>query len=153
MALAAAVIPAREAPARGEDLVPVLEPVASIPLGVIPSAFVATPTELWASAGIEGVIRVDPHSGRIRARIPTGGAVIATLADGGVWAVDVADDRLLEIDRRRNRVKRELRVERLADRGGGDERPAVGGRAGVRERHRRRRSLAHVARGAPLRSG
>ena len=113
MALAAAVIPAREAPARGEDLVPVLEPVASIPLGVIPSGFVATPDELWTSAGIEGVIRVDPHSGRIRARIPTGGAVIATLADGGVWAVDVADDRLLEIDRRRNRVKRELRVSGL----------------------------------------
>ena len=31
----------------------------SIPLGVIPSDFVATPDEIWATAGIEGVIGVD----------------------------------------------------------------------------------------------
>ena len=113
VALTMRAVPGREAPARGAAPVAVLEPVASIPLGVIPSAFVATPTELWASAGIEGVIRVDPHSGHVRARIPTGGAVIATLAGGGVWAVDVADDRLLEIDRAQNRVTRELRVSGL----------------------------------------
>ena len=64
-----------------------LEPDATIPLGVIPSAFVATPNAVWATAGIEGVIRVDPHSGRIRARIDTGGAVIAALADERVWAM------------------------------------------------------------------
>lgn len=90
-----------------------LEPAATIPLDVIPSAFVATPNELWATAGIEGVIRVDARTGRIRARIRTDGAVIAALADGGVWAVDVAGDRLLELDRRQNRVQRELRVSGL----------------------------------------
>ena len=99
VALAAAVIPAREAPARGEDVVPVLEPVTTITLGVIPSAFVATPNVLWATAGIEGVIRIDSQTGDIRARIDTGGAVIAALAEEGVWAVDVSNDRLLEIDR------------------------------------------------------
>jgi hypothetical protein len=113
MTLAAAVIPAREAPARGEDVVPMLEPVTTIPLGVIPSAFVATPTELWATAGIEGVIRIDSQTGDIRARIDTGGAVIAALAEEGVWAVDVANDRLLEIDRSSNRVRREVRVSGL----------------------------------------
>jgi hypothetical protein len=90
-----------------------LEPVATIPLDVIPSAFVATPGQLWATAGIEGVIRIDADTGRIRGRIHTDGAVIAALADGAVWAVDVANDRLLELDRRQNRVEREVRVSGL----------------------------------------
>ena len=59
------------------------------------------------------MIRVDARSGRIVARIPTGGAVIAALADGNVWAVDVAEDRLLEIDSRHGRVERETRVDGL----------------------------------------
>ena len=116
LAAGAQVTLGRETPALETDAVAaatLLEPDVTIPLGVIPSAFVATPNELWATAGTEGVIRVDPHSGRIRARIDTGGAVIAALADGRVWAVDVAGDRLLEIDRRLDRVKREVRVSGL----------------------------------------
>ena len=78
-----------------------LEPVTAIGLDVIPTDLVATRNDVWATVGIGGVIRVDLRSGHIVARIPTGGAVIAALADGNVWAVDVADDRLLEIDSRR----------------------------------------------------
>ena len=59
------------------------------------------------------MIGVNSRSGRIVARIRTGGAVIAALADGNVWAVDVADDRLLEIDSRHGRVGRETRVDGL----------------------------------------
>ena len=90
-----------------------LEPVTTITLGVIPSAFVATPNVLWATAGIEGVIRIDSQTGDIRARIDTGGAVIAALAEEGVWAVDMSADRLLEIDRLSDRVRREVRVSGL----------------------------------------
>jgi DNA-binding beta-propeller fold protein YncE len=90
-----------------------LEPVTAIGLEVIPSDLVATRTDVWATVGIGGVIRVDSRSGRIVARIPTGGAVIAALAQGHVWVVDVADDRLLEIDSRHDRVGRETRVDGL----------------------------------------
>ena len=90
-----------------------LEPMTAIGLDVIPTDLVSTPNTVWATVGVEGVIRVDSRSGRIVARIPTGGAVIAALADGNVWAVDVADDRLLEIDSRHGRVGRESRVDGL----------------------------------------
>ena len=90
-----------------------LEPVTAIGLDVIPTDLVATRNDVWATVGIGGVIRVDLRSGHIVARIPTGGAVIAALANGNVWAVDVADDRLLEIDSRRGRVGRKLRVDGL----------------------------------------
>lgn len=90
-----------------------LEPMTAIGLDVIPSDLVATRTDVWATVGVDGVIRVDSRSGRIVARIPTGGTVIAALADGHVWAVDVADDRLLEIDSRHDRVGRQTRVDGL----------------------------------------
>ena len=116
LAAAAQVALGREASAHELDAVAaptLLAPVASIPLGVIPSDFVATRDEIWATAGTEGVIGVDAHTGRIRSRIRTDGAVIAALADGALWAVDVAGDRLLEIDRRHERVEREVRVSGL----------------------------------------
>ena len=116
LAAAAQVALGRETPGHEADALAqptLLEPVASIPLRVIPSDFVATPDEIWATAGIEGVIGVDPHTGRVRARIRTDGAVIAALADDGLWAVDVSGDRLLEIDRRHQRVGRAVRVDGL----------------------------------------
>ena len=39
--------------------------------------------------------------------------MIAALADDGLWAVDVSGDRLLEIDRRHQRVGRAVRVDGL----------------------------------------
>ena len=98
LAAAAQVALGREDPAHEADAVgapTLLQPVASIPLGVIPADLVATPEKIWATAGIAGVIGVDAHTGRIRARIRTEGAVIAALADGALWAVDVSGDRLL----------------------------------------------------------
>ncbi len=90
-----------------------LAPVTAVGLDVIPTDLVATRNAVWATVGTQGVIRVDSRSGRIVARIPTGGAVIAALADVNVWAVDVAEDRLLEIDARHGRVERETRVDGL----------------------------------------
>jgi hypothetical protein len=91
----------------------VLDPVASIPLGVIPISIAATPEEVWVTAGGAGVIRVDARTGVVVARIRTGGAVIAALAQRALWAVDVSNDLLVEIDRGQQRVARETAVDGL----------------------------------------
>jgi streptogramin lyase len=88
-----------------------LHVVAAIDVGGAPSSIVAAAGAIWVSTGRQGVVRIQPATGRVAARIRPGGAVVALAAGfGAVWALDVVGDRLLEIDPHANRVRRRSRV-------------------------------------------
>jgi outer membrane protein assembly factor BamB len=59
---------------------------------------------VWIADTAEGqILRVDPRSRQIRARIPVGGEAVATVGAGAVWVLNERN-RLLRIDPATNRV-------------------------------------------------
>jgi DNA-binding beta-propeller fold protein YncE len=85
--------------------------VAAIHVGGAPWSVVAAAGAIWVSTGRRGVVRIEPTTNRVAARIRPGGAVVGLAAGfDAVWALDVVGDRLLEIDPHASRVSRRSRV-------------------------------------------
>ena len=79
--------------------------IARIQVGGTPSSIVATRKAVWVATGLGGVIRVDPATNGLVARLRPDGAVIDLARGfGAIWAIDLFGDRLLRIDPRTNRV-------------------------------------------------
>lgn len=82
-----------------------LHVAAAVDVGGYPSSLAVTNGAVWASLGLGGIVRIDPATNRVVARIEPGGAVVALAAGfGSVWAVDILGDRLLRIDPATNGV-------------------------------------------------
>jgi streptogramin lyase len=84
---------------------------AAIPVGGVPTDVVAAPDAVWVATGLGGIVRVDPSTNEVVARIrPSGSVTRLAHGLGAVWALDLFGDRLLQIDPRANRVVRSMRV-------------------------------------------
>ena len=80
-----------------------LRVVAAIELGGAPSSMVMAAGTLWVSLGVEGIVRIDPATNKVVARIRPGGIALAA-GFGSIWAIDVFFDELLRIDPDTNRI-------------------------------------------------
>ena len=77
----------------------------------VPTDVVAAPSAVWVAMGHDGVVRVDPSTNDVVARIHPGGSVTRLARGlGAVWALDLFGERLLRIDPGTNRVVRSIRV-------------------------------------------
>jgi streptogramin lyase len=82
-----------------------LQVAAAVEVGGYPSSLAVTDGAVWASLGLGGIVRIDPETNRVAARIEPGGGIVALAAGfGSLWAVDVFGDRLLRIDPATNEV-------------------------------------------------
>ena len=93
----------KAAPASG------LRIVSTIGLDSAPTDLIAASGSLWASLGREEIVRIDPETNRIVARIKPGGVGLAA-GFGAVWAFDILAGEVLRIDSGTNRVTRRIRV-------------------------------------------
>ena len=77
----------------------------------VPTDVVAAPDAIWVAVGLDGIVRIDPSTNNVVARIHPGGSVTRVARGlGAVWALDLFGERLLRIDPRTNRVVRSIRV-------------------------------------------
>jgi len=83
--------------------------VSTIRLDGAPTDLIAASGSLWASLGREEIVRIDPETNRIVARIKPGGVGLAA-GFGAVWAFDILAGEVLRIDAGTNRVTRRIRV-------------------------------------------
>jgi hypothetical protein len=86
-----------------------LQVVATIELGGAPSSMVMAAGALWVSLGVDGIVRIDPATNQIVARIRPGGVSLAS-GFGSIWAVDIFADVLLRIDPETNRISARIPV-------------------------------------------
>ncbi len=85
--------------------------IARIEVGGTPLSIVATRRAVWVATGLGGVVRLDPATNAVLARVRPDGAVIDLARGfGAVWAIDLFGDRLLRIDPRANRVTASIAV-------------------------------------------
>ncbi len=86
----------------------------SIRVGGVPTDVEAAHDAVWVATGLAGIVRVDPSTNAVVARIRPGGAVTRLARGlGAIWALDLFGERLLKIDPRTNRVVRATRVDPL----------------------------------------
>ena len=83
--------------------------VSTIGLDSAPTDLIAASGSLWASLGREEIVRIDPETNRIVARIQPGGVGLAA-GFGAVWAFDILAGEVLRIDSGTNRVTRRIQV-------------------------------------------
>ena len=83
--------------------------VSTIGLDSAPTDLIAASGSLWASLGREEIVRIDPETNRIVARIQPGGVGLAA-GFGAVWAFDILAGEVLRIDSATNRVTRRIQV-------------------------------------------
>lgn len=89
-------------------------PVVALDVGGVPTDVASAPSAVWVAAGLDGIVRVDPQTNTVVARIPTAGAITRVARGlGAVWALDLFGGRLLRIDPRGNRVTRTIPVDGL----------------------------------------
>jgi streptogramin lyase len=75
--------------------------IERVPIGAqTPALFVAGTRDLWIKAGDNGLVRVDPASGRVLARVSFGRtlAVGALAQDGTLWVPDKEQDLVYRVD-------------------------------------------------------
>ena len=79
------------------------------------SGFVAADGSLWVSEyDLSHVLRIDPQTGRVRARINVGGSPGTLLAANGVvWIHDWERGRLIQVDPRTDRVAKTLGLDQI----------------------------------------
>jgi DNA-binding beta-propeller fold protein YncE len=97
--------------AAGSEAPASLSLAATIGVGGAPSSLAVTEDAVWASLGMGGIVRIDPATNRVVARVEPDATVIAlAVGFGSLWAVDVLGDRLLRIDQATNEVVASTRV-------------------------------------------
>jgi DNA-binding beta-propeller fold protein YncE len=111
----ATTVPAAIAPSTTAPVVPV---VATVQVGAEPTQVAVGAGGVWVGVWATGkLVRIDPASNRVVARIPVGrpqeSPIAIAVADRAVWVVDFGDARVLRIDPVTNRV-----VARIPVRGG-----------------------------------
>ena len=86
----------------------------SIQVAGVPTDVEASHSAVWVATGLGGIVRVDPSTNDIVARIRPGGSVTRLARGlGAVWALDLFGERLLRIDPRTNRVVQSIAVDPL----------------------------------------
>lgn len=86
----------------------------SILVGGIPTDVETSSEAVWVATGLAGIVRVDPSTNEVVARIRPGGAVTRLARGlGAIWALDLFGERLLRIDPGTNRVERSTHVDPL----------------------------------------
>jgi DNA-binding beta-propeller fold protein YncE len=111
----ATTVPAASVPSTTAPVVPV---VATVQVGAEPTQVAVGAGGVWVGVWATGkLVRIDPASNRVVARIPVGrpqeSPIAIAVADRAVWVVDFGDARVLRIDPATNRV-----VARIPVRGG-----------------------------------
>ena len=99
LSAAAGAEPARGKPAGASGL----RVAATIEVQGAPSGMVMAAGSLWVSLGVDGIVRIDPATNEIVARVQPGGVSLAA-GFGSIWAVDIFADVLLRIDPGTNRI-------------------------------------------------
>lgn len=86
----------------------------AIRVGGVPTDVETSPEAVWVATGLAGIVRVDPSTNEVVARIRPGGAVTRLARGlGAIWALDLFGERLLRIDQRTSKVVGSVGVDPL----------------------------------------
>ena len=82
---------------------------STIALDSAPTDMIAAAGSVWVSLGLEEIVRIEPSTNRVVARIRPGGVGLAA-GLGAIWATNILSGDLLRIDPRTNRVTQRIRI-------------------------------------------
>ncbi len=93
------------APGPGKEL----RLASTIALDSAPTDMIAAAGSLWVSLGLEEIVRIEPSTNRVLARIRPGGVGLAA-GLGAIWAANILTGELLRIDPATSRVTKRIRI-------------------------------------------